>query len=101
MCCLSGEEELTHLNRLGDLNKLFPASWKAPASLLEALQEADIPNADKVAAACDVIAESVCGASDSTTVSKEDVAVISCYTFDFGPAAYELVTSRFLLVCSE
>lgn len=84
-----GTSELTCLTRLGDLDKLFPPSWKAPSSLLEALQEADIPKAEEVAKACYEIAESVC-AHDSS-VQKEDAAVIACYTFDFGPGAYDLV----------
>ena len=97
MCCVDGEEEHTRLNRLGDLDKLFPPSWKAPSSLLEALQQADIPNAEEVSVACEEIGESVCSSAKTVTgsgVSKEDAAVIACYTFDFGPAAYEFVSIR-------
>ena len=91
LCCVDGEEH-TRLNRLGDLDKLFPPSWKAPSSLLEALQQADIPNAEEISVTCEEIGESVCSsATTGSYVSKEDAAVIACYTFDFGPAAYEFV----------
>ena len=93
--CVDGEEEHTLLNRLGDLDKLFPPSWKAPSSLLEALQQADIPNAEEVSVACEEIGESVCSSvTTGSGVSKEDVAVIACYTFDFGSAAYEFVSHQ-------
>ena len=95
--CVDGEEEHTRLNRLGDLDKLFPPSWKAPSSLLEALQQAGIPNAEEVSVACEEIGESVCSSAKTVTgsgVSKEDAAVIACYTFDFGPAAYEFVSHQ-------
>ena len=87
--CVDGEEH-TQLNHLGDLDKLFLPPWKAPSSLLEALQQAGIPNAEEVSVACEEIGESVC----SSGVSKEDAAVIACYTFDFGPAAYEFVSHQ-------
>ena len=97
MFCVDGEEEHTRLNRLGDLDKLFPPSWKAPSSLLEALQQACIPNAEEISVACEEIGESVCSSAKTVTgsgVSKEDAAVIACYTFDFGPAAYEFVSHQ-------
>ena len=94
MCCVGGEEELTGLDRLGDLDKLFPPSWTPPSSLLEALQQADIHDAEQISSACDVIAESVCSRpTTGSSVSKEDAAVLACYTFDFGPASYEFVSS--------
>ena len=100
--CVDGEEEHTRLNRLGDLDKLFPPSWKAPSSLLEALQQAGIPNAEEVSVACEEIGESVCSSvTTGSGVSKEDAAVIACYTFDFGSASYEFVShheSSFLLI---
>ena len=93
--CVDGEEE--RLNRLGDLDKLFPPSWKAPLSLLEALQQAGIPDAEEVSVACEEIGESVCSSAKTVAgsgVSKEDAAVIACYTFDFGPASYEFVSHQ-------
>ena len=93
--CIDGEEEHTRLNRLGDLDKLFPPSWKEPSSLLEALQQADIPNAEDVSVACEEIGEAVCSrATMGSGVSKEDAAVIACYTFDFGSASYEFVSHQ-------
>ena len=107
MFCVDGEEH-TRLNRLCDLDKLFPPSWKAPSSLLEALQQAGIPDSEEVSVACEEIGESVCSrATTGSGVSKEDAAVIACYTFDFGPAAYEFVSHRnlhffqFLLISSD
>ena len=95
MFCVDGEEEHTRLNRLGDLGKLFPPSWRAPSSLLEALQQADIPYAEDVSVACEEIGESVCSSATGSGVSKEDAAVIACYTFDFGPASnYEFVSHQ-------
>ena len=97
MFCVDGEEEHTRLNRLGDLDKLFPPSWKAPLSLLEALQQAGIPDSEEVSVACEEIGESVCSSAKTVTgsgVSKEDAAVIACYTFDFGPASYEFVSHQ-------
>lgn len=104
MRCVDGEE-LTTCFRLGDLFKLFPPSWKPPSSLLEALQQADIPNAKEVVASCEEIAESVSssiakGSGACDCVSKEDVAVIACYSFDFGSGDYdyESVSKRSVLV---
>ena len=101
--CVDGEEEHTRLNRLGDLDKLFPPSWKAPSSLLEALQQAGIPNAEEVSVACEEIGESVCSSvTTGSGVSKEDAAVIACYTFDFGSASYEFVSiSSFFSISSN
>lgn len=85
---IGGEEELPSLNRLGDVAKLFPPSWKLPSSLEDALKQAEIANAADVAAACEEIAEAVEGESEL----KESAAAIACYNFDFGNSGYELVS---------
>ena len=89
------KEDFESLKRLGDLDTLFPTNWVPPTNLLDALKEAEIINAENVVAACYDRADVSC--SKYPGITREDAAVIACYTFDFGPAAYEFVNLHFCL----
>ena len=78
------------LARLGDLPRLYPPGYQPP-SLFQAMTDAGVPSSEKVSAICDDVA--ACAVADGlvncTRLTKEDVAAIAMYTFDFGSSDRE------------
>jgi len=75
-----------------DVPELYPSDY-APPSLLEALRESGIPNADQVASICLDFAQKKLQSTDFKAkypdLNPDDVAVIHMYTLDSADKSYD------------